>query len=113
MTKYLISFPSRTMVVPDGEWEATVEDSHAVMREAREAGVYVFAGGLDEALAPATVAADGTVTPAYAPETEKLDGGWCVLDLPTYDDALAWAARIAAACRAPQEVRAFMHDPES
>ena len=35
MAKYLISFPSAAMVVPDGEWEAVVRDSHAVIEEAK------------------------------------------------------------------------------
>jgi hypothetical protein len=34
MAKYLISFPSAAMVVPDGEWEAVVRDAHAVIDEA-------------------------------------------------------------------------------
>src|SRR5690606_11244602 len=34
MAKYLISFSSAAMKVPDGEWEAVVRDSHAVIREA-------------------------------------------------------------------------------
>src|SRR5215471_2960124 len=48
MAKYLISFPSAAMVVPDGEWEAVVHDSHVVIEEAKAAGVYVFGGGIDE-----------------------------------------------------------------
>ena len=52
MAKYLISFPSAAMVVPDGEWEAVVRDSHAVIDEAKAAGVYVFGGGIDEDVPP-------------------------------------------------------------
>jgi hypothetical protein len=48
MAKYLISFPGAAMVVPDGEWEAVVRDSHAVIEEAKIAGVYVFGGGIPE-----------------------------------------------------------------
>ena len=43
MAKYLISFPSAAMVVPDGEWEAVGRDAHAVIDEAKAAGVYVSA----------------------------------------------------------------------
>jgi hypothetical protein len=42
MAKYLISFPSAAMVVPEGEWEAVGRDAHAVIDEAKAAGVYVF-----------------------------------------------------------------------
>ena len=45
MAKYLISFPSAAMVVPDGEWGAVSRDAHAVIDEAKAAGVYVFGGG--------------------------------------------------------------------
>ena len=61
MAKYLISFPSAAMVVPDGEWEAVGRDAHAVIDEAKAAGVYVFGGGIDEAVPPVLVSADGAV----------------------------------------------------
>lgn len=48
MAKCIISFPSAAMVVPDGEWEAVGRDAHAVIDQAKAAGVYVFAGGIDE-----------------------------------------------------------------
>jgi hypothetical protein len=38
-----------------------------VAQEAKDAGVFVFAGGLDEDVAPVTVAGDGTVTAATYP----------------------------------------------
>jgi hypothetical protein len=113
MSKYLISFPSRAMVVPDGEWEAVVRDSHAVIEEAKAAGVYVFGGGIDESVPPVLVAADGTVATGGYPWAPTLDGGFTVLELPTREDAIAWAARIARACRCAQELRAFGFDPAS
>ena len=42
MAKYLISFPSAAMVLPDGEWDAVGRDAHAVIDDAKEAGVFVF-----------------------------------------------------------------------
>ena len=38
-------------------------------------------------------------------------GGFSVIDVPTREAALAWAAKIAEACRCPQEVREIMPDP--
>jgi hypothetical protein len=35
MAKYLISFPSAAMVVPDDEWEVVDRDAHAVIGEAK------------------------------------------------------------------------------
>ena len=40
------------MVVPEGELEAVGRDAHAVIDEAKAAGVYVFAGGIDEGVPP-------------------------------------------------------------
>jgi len=61
MAEYLISFPSAAMIVPDGAWEAVGRDSHAVIEEAKAAGVYVFGGGIDEDVPSALVSADGPV----------------------------------------------------
>ena len=113
MTKYLISFPGPAMDVPDEDWAAVGEASHAVMREAKEAGVYVFGGGINEDVAPVMVAADGTVTHETYPQTRELDGGFCVLELPSREAAVEWAAKIARSCRCAQELREFQHDPES
>lgn len=113
MTKYLISFPGPAMDVAGEDMAAVAEAAHAVMREAKAAGVYVFGGGIDADVAPAMVAADGTVTPETYPQTRELDGGFCVLELPSRDAAVRWAARIAGACRCSQELREFGYDPES
>jgi len=48
MAKYLISFPRTAMVVADGDWEAVARDAHAVIDDAKAAGVHVFSGGIDE-----------------------------------------------------------------
>ena len=113
MAKYLISFPSAAMVVPGDQWEAVVRDSHAVIEEAKAAGAYVFGGGIDESVPPVLVAADGTVTEGGYPWARPLDGGFTVLELPTREEAIAWAARIAKACRCDQELRVFWFDPQS
>jgi hypothetical protein len=112
MAKYLISFPSPAMVVPVGEMDAVVRDSHAVIDEAKAAGVYVFAAGIDEGVPPVLVSADGTVTTGGYPWGPRLDGGFTVLELPSRDEAIAWAARLAKACRCDQELRVFMFDPQ-
>lgn len=111
MARYLISFPSAAMVVPADELDAVGRDAHAVIEEAKAAGVYVFAGGIDEAVAPVRVSADGAVATGGYPGGPSIDGGFAVLDLATREDAIAWAARIARACRCDQELRMFGLDP--
>ncbi|HET9794258.1 MAG TPA: transcription initiation protein [Thermoanaerobaculia bacterium] len=113
MAKYLISFPSAAMVVPEGDREAVGRDAHAVIDEAKAAGVYVFGGGIDEDVPPVLVSADGSVADGGYPWAPPLDGGFTVLDLPSREEAVAWAARIAKACRCEQELRAFGLDPRS
>lgn len=113
MAKYLISFPSAAMVVSGEELEAASRDSHAVIDEAKAAGVYVFGGGIDESVPPVLVSGDGAVAEGGYPWAPTLDGGFCVLEIPSREEAVAWAARIAKACRCDQELRVFMFDPQS
>src|SRR5215831_20226699 len=98
MTKYLISFPGSAMDISDEDMAAVGEAAHAVIREGKDAGVYVFGGGINEVVAPLMVAADGTVTTETYPQTKEFDGGFCVLELPSREAAVQWAAKIAKAC---------------
>ncbi|MFZ1400368.1 MAG: hypothetical protein WAS33_25920 [Candidatus Promineifilaceae bacterium] len=113
MAKYLISFPSAAMNVPDSELEAVGQDARAVIRQAKAAGVYVFGGGIDETVPPVLVAADGAVAEGGYPWAPPLNGGFTVLELPSRQEAIAWDARLATACRCDQELRVFGLDPES
>ena len=113
MAKYLISFPAPAKNLPEEDWAEDGEASHAVIREAKHAGVYVFGGGINEEVAPLMVAGDGTATNQTYPQTREFNGGFCVLELPSRDAAIAWATKIAKACRCSQELREFHYDPES
>ncbi len=113
MTKYLISFPASAMDLPTEDWAAAGEAAHAVMREAKRVGVYVFGGGINESVAPAMVSADGSVTNKTYAQTQEFNGGFCILELPSREAAVEWAAKIATACRCAQELREFGYDPQS
>jgi hypothetical protein len=109
MTRYLISFDARAMDhIPDEDGPAVGKAAHAVVQEAVSAGVWVFGAGMQDQTA-SVVATDGTVTDGPYPEAI---GGFSILDVPSREEALAWAARIAVACRCTQEVRELMPDPE-
>ncbi|ESR27497.1 YciI family protein [Lutibaculum baratangense] len=112
MTKYLISFPAEAMQLTEDELAHADVDSHAVIEEAKAAGVYVFGGGIAEGVDPVLVSADGSVSRAIYPGSH-LNGGFTVLELPSREDAVEWARKIAVACRCPQELREFMYDPAS
>ncbi|MGW1029342.1 YciI family protein [Streptomyces sp. NPDC002577] len=110
MTRYLISFDDGAMTFPEEELPEVAEASLEVVRKARDAAVWVFGGGLERQQA-SVVSTDGTVTNGPYPETKAVLGGFAIIDVPSREDALEWAAKIAAACRCAQEVREIMPDP--
>lgn len=108
MPRYLISFDAHAMDhIPEEEMPEVARAAHELVEEAMQAGVWVFGGGLENRQA-SVVAPDGTVTEGSHPEAV---GGLWVADVPSREEALTWAAKTAAACRCPQEVREFMPDP--
>ena len=81
--------------------------------EVQAQGAWVFAGGLHEASSATTVRVeDGEVITTDGPfaETKEQLGGFWVIKASDLDAALAWAAKAAAACMAPVEVRPFQDD---
>jgi len=113
VTRYLISFDDGAMAhIPDDAWPAVGEASHAVVREAKDAGVWIHGGGLERQRA-SIVGTDGVVTDGPSPETKAVIGGFSIIQVPSREDALQWAAKIAVACRCAQEVRELMDDPEA
>ncbi|MEU4693831.1 YciI family protein [Actinoplanes sp. NPDC023714] len=112
MTHYLISFNEGAMDhIPAEEIAEVGKAAHAVCREAADAGVWVFGGGLDRQRA-SIVGTDGLVVDGPFPETKEVIGGFVVLDVPTREEAVKWAGKIAVACRCAQEVRVLGDDPE-
>src|SRR4029453_4721217 len=79
MPRYLISFDAHAMDhIPSEDMPAVTDASLAVVQEARDAGVWVFGGGLEHQK-ESIVATDGTVTDGQYPEAV---GGLCVVDVP-------------------------------
>jgi hypothetical protein len=110
MTQYLISFDAGTMIIPVEELPDVTKAALEVVREATDAGVWVFSGGLESQRA-SIVATDGTVTDGPYPETKEVLGGFAVIKVSSRDEALKWAAKIAVVCRCAQEVRELVPDP--
>ena len=108
MTQYLISFGAHAMDhIPDEDAPAVARAAHAVVQDAVNAGVYVSAGGLEDQPA-SIVATDGAVIDGPYPQAI---GGFTLVDVPSREEALEWAAKLAVACRCAQEVRAIGADP--
>ena len=111
MARYLISFNDGAMTFPEEDLPDVARAARAVVQEAKDAGVFVFAGGLGDPGEASVVATDGAITNGPDPETKDFIGGFTVVDVPTREAALQWAAKIAVACRCAQEVRAFLSEP--
>ena len=113
MPRYLISFDDGSMDhIPEADWPEVGESAHAVVRAAKAAGVWIFGGGVQRQRS-SIVATDGTAADGPFPETKAVVGGFSIVEVASREEALAWAARIAKACRCSQEVREIMFDPES
>ena len=113
MPRYLISFDDGSMDhISEEDFPAVGESSRAVVREAKAAGVWIFGGGILRQQS-SIVATDGTISSGPVPETKAVVGGLSILEVSSREEALAWAARFAEACRCAQEVREIMFDPES
>lgn len=112
MMRYLISFDDGWMTFPEEDLPAVAEATRKVVREAKDAGVWIFGGGLRTQSA-SIVATDGTITAGPNPETKAVIGGFAIIGVPSREEALEWATRLAASCRCTQEVREIMYDPES
>jgi len=82
------------------------------VREAMEAGVWVFCCGLMDQAHTSVVDPAGTITPGPPAGGGPFVSGLTIIDVPSREEALEWAAKIAAACRCPQSVREVLPDPE-
>jgi hypothetical protein len=110
MTHYLISFPDGAMTFPEEDLPDVDRAAHEVLEAARRAGVWVTGGGI-QGDSVSVVATDGSVTDGRYPEGKEHIGGFSIVNVPTREEALEWAARFAVACRCAQEVRELMEDP--
>ena len=116
MTEYLIYFNQQWVGDHTEEWfRQRGPLAMEVLSEMKDAGVYVFAGGLEEETDKAfsADATSGTLTFTDGPfvETKEFLGGFTVVDAPDEDSARMWAGKIARACGWPQEVRRFKSHP--
>ncbi len=113
MQRYLISFDDGSMNhIPDEDWPGVGEASHAVVHEAKAAGVWIWGGGVERQQA-SIVGTDGSIVEGPVPEVKAVIGGFSIIEVSSREEALAWAAKIAVACRCAQEVREIGYDPES
>ncbi len=118
MAEYLIFFNQQWVGDHSEEWfRGRGPLARAVLDEMRAAGVYVFAGGLEEEVDKAfsADATSGTVLITDGPfiETKEWLGGFTVVDVANVEAAKMWAGKVAEACGWPQEVRRFKPQPRA
>lgn len=108
MPQYVLILDAHAMDdFPEEDMPEIDKAAHAVSQEAIDAGVWVCGSGLEDQRA-SVVAADGTVT--EGPQVSV--GGLTVIDVPSREEALQWAAKWAAACRCDQEIWELGFDPK-
>jgi hypothetical protein len=112
MTQYLIFFNQQWVGDHPDEWYAGRGPlARAVLDEMKEAGVFVYGGGLEEELEKAFSAdtTSGTLVFSDGPyvETKEFLGGLTIVEVESEEAARKWAGKIAEACGWPQEVRPF------
>jgi hypothetical protein len=112
MPHYLLSVHSAEggPYATDEERDRAYADTGAVNAQMREAGVWVFAGGLHGASTARVVReVDGALLHTDGPYLEGKEhiGGFWIIDAADDDAAMAWADRATVACRGAVEVRPF------
>jgi hypothetical protein len=112
MTQYMMSVhhsPDTPRPSAD-EMQQAFQQVDAFNTELREAGAWVFGGGLHSAESSTVVrpaAGEVSMTDGPYAETKEQMGGFWVIEAADLDAALEWARQAAIACDGPVELRPF------
>ena len=116
MAEYILYFNQQWVGDHPEEWfRGRGPLARAVVDEMKAAGVYVFAGGLEEngpVYSAEPTAGTVMITDGPYVETKEFLGGFAVVDVADDDAARMWAGRISEACGWPHEVRRFQPGPD-
>ena len=113
MTQYMLSVhhvEGEAMPGSPEEMQPIFEAVEKFNADAQEAGIWVFAGGLEPRETATTVdntGAEAQMTDGPFAESKEWLGGFWIFELPDLDAALEWAAKGSAACAGKVEVRPF------
>ncbi len=111
MTAYLLSvYQPDGPAPPPAELEKIMQDVDALNQEIRDAGAWVFAGGLQPPDTATVLRRAGdevlSTDGPYAEGKEHL-GGFTIVDAPDLGAALEWGSKLTRATGLPVEVRPF------
>jgi hypothetical protein len=87
-------------------------DLEVVNQEMKDAGAWVFAGGLHPASTATVLRQQGDdllLTDGPFVEGKEHIGGFTIVNAPDLDAALEWGRKLARATGLPIEVRPFLH----
>ena len=113
MSHYLLSVMEPAGPPPAPEFlEPIMQAVGAVDQAMRDAGIWVYAGGLhDPSTATVLRAKDGEVVTTDGPFVEAREhlGGFTIVDVDDLDAAMDWGGKLAVATGLPIEVRPFRY----
>ena len=112
MSRYLLSVVTPTDGIPPTpeELDVIMKNVDTLHREMRDAGAWVFSGGLEAPDTATVVRLQGAVvltTDGPFAEAKEYLGGLSIVDAPDLDAALEWGRKSARAIGLPIEVRPF------
>lgn len=112
MAHYLLSIyqPSGGQTPPPEVLGPIMEKVEAINKDMQQAGVWVYAGGLDYPSTATVITTEGgqpVLTDGPYVELKEYLGGFTIVDVPDLDAALGWAKRLHAVIGLPMEVRPF------
>jgi len=112
MSRYLLSVVTPTDGIPPTpeELDVIMKNVDTLHREMRDAGAWVFSGGLEAPDTATVVRPQGgelLLTDGPFAETREYIGGISIVDAPDLDTALEWGRKSARAIGLPIEVRPF------
>ena len=108
MPQYIIYFNQQWVGDHSSEWfQSRGPLARAVLTEMKDAGVVVFAGGLEEEIEFAISADENGKFEGPVTTTGEFLGGLTIIDVASEDEAKLWGSKIAKACGWPQEIRKF------
>lgn len=108
MSQYIIYFNQQWVGEHSEEWFAGRGPlARAVVEQMKDAGVLVFAGGLEEEIESGLGFDENGNMGKAITTTGEFIGGLTIINVESDDEANKWAAKIAVACGWPQELRKF------
>lgn len=108
MPKFIIYFNQQWVGDHSSEWfQSRGPLARAVVAEMEDAGVVIFAGGLEEEIDLAFGVNESGSTGVAITTTGDYLGGMTIIDVATEEEAKMWGAKVAQACGWPQEIRKF------